>query len=581
MAEERQFSESNKKSAPSSGQGNIPTSATPPAGFVLPEPAELAGQFPQLEILEMLGQGGMGVVYKARQRQLDRLVALKILPPQIGLPEAFAERFTREARSLARLSHPRIVMIYEFGRTETGLYYFIMELVDGTDLRRVIQTGKLSASEALAIITQVCEALQYAHEEGVIHRDIKPENILLNRNGQVRIADFGLAKILDSPATSSTSTLTKIGQKMGTPQYMAPEQIEQPARVDHRADIYSLGVVFYEMLTGELPLGRFAPPSQKVQINVRLDEIVLKTLEKEPEHRYQHASEVKTDLETISEDHAARPEDKSHESLMSIQEDEAVRRRVWIPAVGLLIAGCVDCLSSAGAVVGTIIMLIEKGFSGRLIGFLPGSAQLVIVVVMTANAVIIVSGAWHLMQLRSRRLAMAGSLLAMLPFSPGAVIGLPMGIWALVIMTRKQVKAAFGHKQTEIALGTKFHELAVSAAEDMKQAFGRGKTGVGRTIGNENTSLRPLDAKKPRTPFRMALVSFILGPLSLLFASSKPGLVGRSIFVFLPAFFSIYLGMKVMRAVRPYRDHRFAVGLAIVGIIAGLISGFRLIAALM
>jgi predicted Ser/Thr protein kinase len=582
MSEERQFSEPDKKSAPSSGQGNIPTSATPPAGFVLPEPAELAGQFPQLEILELLGQGGMGAVYKARQRQLDRLVALKILPPQIGLPEAFAERFTREARSLAKLSHPRIVMIYDFGRTETGLYYFIMELVDGTDLRRVIQIGRLSASEALAIITQVCEALQYAHEEGVIHRDIKPENILLNRKGQVRIADFGLAKILDSPATSSTSTLTKIGQKMGTPQYMAPEQIEQPARVDHRADIYSLGVVFYEMLTGELPLGRFAPPSQKVQIDVRLDEIVLKTLEKEPERRYQHVSEVKTDVETISsEEHPAHPQGGSVESLKSSLDNEAARRRVWIPAVGLLIAGGIDCLSSAGAVVGTIIMLFQKGFSGRLIGFLPGSAQLVIVVAMAANAVIVFSGAWHLMRLRSYRLAMAGSLLAMLPFSPGAVIGLPMGIWALVVMTRKQVKAAFSHKLTETVLGSKFHELAVSATEDMKQAFGSGKTGAEKTISDENTTLRPLDASKLHKPFRMAIVSFILGPLSLLFASSKPGLVGRSIFVFLPAFFSVYLGMKVMRAFRPYRDHRLAVGLAIVGIIAGLISGLGLIASIM
>jgi predicted Ser/Thr protein kinase len=582
MAEERQYFESGKKSAPSGGQGDIPTSATPPAGFVPPEPAELAGQFPHLEILELLGQGGMGVVYKARQRQLDRLVAVKILPPQIGLPEAFAERFTREARSLARLSHPRIVMIYDFGRTESGLYYFIMEFVDGTDLRRVIQTGRLSAAEALAIIPQICEALQYAHEEGIVHRDIKPENILLNRKGQVRIADFGLAKILDSPATSSTSTLTKIGQKMGTPHYMAPEQIEHPARVDHRADIYSLGVVFYEMLTGELPLGRFAPPSQKVQIDVRLDEIVMRALEKEPERRYQHVSEVKTDVETISAgDRAARPPGSSAEGLKSSLDGEAARRRVWIPAVGLLIAGGIDCLSSAGAVVGTVIMLIQKGFSGRLIGFLPGSAQLVIVVAMGANAVIVVSGAWNLMRLRSYRLAMAGSILAMLPFSPGAVIGLPMGIWALFVMTRKRVKAAFGRTQTEAAIGAKFRELAVSAAEDVKQAFDHGKTEADRLISAKSSTLESLDANRPARPFRMAFVSFILGPLSLLFASSNMGFAGRSIFVFLPAFFSIFLGVKVIRTVQSYRKHRFAVTLAILGTLAGVISGFGLFARMM
>jgi predicted Ser/Thr protein kinase len=582
MAEERQFSESAKKPGPSDGWSDIPTSTTPPAGFVPPEPAQLAGQFPQLEILELLGRGGMGVVYKARQRQLDRLVALKVLPPQIGLPEAFAERFTREARSLARLSHPRIVMIYDFGRTASGLYYFIMEFVDGTDLRRVIQTGKISAAEALAIIPQICEALQYAHEEGIVHRDIKPENILLNRKGQVRIADFGLAKILDSPASGSTSTLTKIGQRMGTPHYMAPEQIEHPAQVDHRADIYSLGVVFYEMLTGELPLGRFAPPSQKVRVDVRLDEIVLKALEKEPERRYQRASEVKTDIETISsQDHAARPQASSIESLKSSLDYEAARRRVWIPAIGLLIAGGIDCLSSAGAVVGTIIMLVQKGFSGRLIGFLPGSAQLVIVVLMAANAVIVVSGAWNLMRLRSYRLAVAGSLLAMLPFSPGAVIGLPMGIWALLVMSRKQVKAAFGQIQTDTAIGPKFRELAVTAAEDVKQALDRGKAEADRLINVKSPTLQPLDANRPARPFRMAIISFILGPLSLLFASSHLSLAERSVFVFLPAFFSIVLGVKVMRTVQSYREHRLAVALAIVGTLAGVISGLGLFVKIM
>jgi tRNA A-37 threonylcarbamoyl transferase component Bud32 len=580
MAEEKQNAEPGKKSAPSGGQSDIPTSTTPPAGFVPPEPAELARLFPQLEILDLLGQGGMGVVYKARQRQLDRLVALKILPPQIGRTEAFAERFTREARSLARLSHPRIVMIYDFGHTESGLYYFIMEFVDGTDLRRVIQSGELSTSEALTIIPQICEALQYAHEEGIVHRDIKPENILLNRKGQVKIADFGLAKLLDRPAT--VYTLTRADQRMGTPHYMAPEQIEHPHKVDHRADIYSLGVVFYEMLTGELPLGRFPPPSQKVQVDVRLDEVVLKTLEKEPELRYQHASEVKTDVETISsEDRAARPEGEPFERIKLSEDIESVRRRVWIPAVSLLIAGVIDCLSSAGAVVGTIILLVQKGFSGRFLGFLPGSAQLVIVVAMAARAVIVVSGAWNLMQLRSRRTAMAGSVLAMLPFSPGAVIGLPMGIWALMVMARKRVKAAFGRKKTKAAIGTKFRELAVSAAEDMKEVFDRSKAEADRIISGKDLSFERRNASKPGKTFRIAFGSFMLGLVSLLFASFKMGLVGRSIFVFLPAFFAIFLGVNVMRTVQSYRDHLLVVGLAIVGILAGLISGFGLFVTVM
>lgn len=280
-------------------QGDLPTSATPRGVFTPPKPQELAEQFPQLEILELLGQGGMGAVYKARQKQLDRLVALKILPPEVGQTEAFAERFTREARSMAKLNHPHVVTLYEFGHTEEGLYYFIMEFVDGTDLRRMIQVGELNPDEALVIVPQICEALHYAHNKGIVHRDIKPENILLDKEGNVKIADFGLAKLLDRPATAYT--LTQAGHRMGTPHYMAPEQIEHPAQVDHRADIYSLGVVFYEMLTGQLPIGRFPPPSQKVQVDVRLDKVVLKSLEHEPERRYQHASEIKTDVETITD----------------------------------------------------------------------------------------------------------------------------------------------------------------------------------------------------------------------------------------------------------------------------------------
>ncbi len=172
-----------------------------------------------------------------------------------------------------------------------------MEFVDGVNLRRLLDTGKLASEEALAIVPQVCDALQYAHDHGVVHRDIKPENVLLDKEGRVKIADFGVAKLVGRDA--SDLTLTGAGQIMGTPQYMAPEQIEHPLEVDHRADIYSLGVVFYQMLTGELPLGRFAPPSKKVQIDVRLDEVVLRALEKEPERRYQQVSEIKTRVETI------------------------------------------------------------------------------------------------------------------------------------------------------------------------------------------------------------------------------------------------------------------------------------------
>ncbi len=322
------------------------------APFEPPPIAELAPRFPQLEILELIGKGGMGAVYKARQKQLDRIVALKILPPGIGEDPAFAERFAREAKALAKLNHPGIVTLYEFGnvgqasrlsqtsketppqgadseKNETGatsvlLFYFLMEFVDGVNLRQLLHAGRISAREALAIVPQICDALQFAHDQGIVHRDIKPENILLDRRGRVKVADFGLAKIvadvgqasrlsqtseesalqggqekMETGATPVLRDLTDAGKVMGTPQYMSPEQRENPAEVDHRADIYALGVVFYQMLTGELPGKPLQPPSKKVHIDVRLDEVVLRALEKKPELRYQQASALKTQVETI------------------------------------------------------------------------------------------------------------------------------------------------------------------------------------------------------------------------------------------------------------------------------------------
>ncbi|HWH69483.1 MAG TPA: protein kinase, partial [Candidatus Sulfotelmatobacter sp.] len=173
--------------------GNDPAPGA--AANPLPDPAKLAEYFPQLEILELLGQGGMGAVYKARQPALDRLVALKILPSQAASDPGFAERFNREARALAKLCHPNIVAVYDFGQAH-GLHYFIMEYVDGLNLRQLERTSKLSPRQALQIIPQICEALQFAHDEGIVHRDIKPENVLVDKKGRVKIADFGLARIL-------------------------------------------------------------------------------------------------------------------------------------------------------------------------------------------------------------------------------------------------------------------------------------------------------------------------------------------------------------------------------------------------
>jgi tRNA A-37 threonylcarbamoyl transferase component Bud32 len=260
--------------------GDEPPSAPPPY------PEEIADKFPQYEIVECLGRGGMGVVYKARQKSLDRWVAIKVLAPERVREERFAAHFEREAKTLAKMSHPNIVTVFDHGETG-GLFYIVMEYVDGVNLRDLLKDGKMAPEQALAIVPPICEALEYAHDKGVVHRDIKPENILLDREGRVKIADFGIASLVGAS-----------GEKSGTPPYMAPEQ--EKGIVDRRADIYALGAVLYEMLTGERPTKDLVAPTRKVEVDVKIDEMVLRALEKEPERRYQTAGEFRTMVQTIS-----------------------------------------------------------------------------------------------------------------------------------------------------------------------------------------------------------------------------------------------------------------------------------------
>jgi serine/threonine protein kinase len=177
-------------------------------------PPEAAAAFPQLEIVELVGHGGMGVVYKARQPRLDRLVALKLLPQSLAADAAFAERFNREARVLARLNHPNIVTVHDFGQSG-GFFYLLMEFVDGVNLRQAMQAGRFTPQQAMMLVPKICEALQFAHDEGILHRDIKPENILLDTKGRVKIADFGIAKLVGE--ARENLTLTVSGMALGTP----------------------------------------------------------------------------------------------------------------------------------------------------------------------------------------------------------------------------------------------------------------------------------------------------------------------------------------------------------------------------
>lgn len=421
--------------------------------FVPVEPQTLAPYFPDLEILELLGHGGMGAVYKCRQTKLDRLVALKIIRPESAEDPAFAARFQREARTLARLNHPNIVAVYDFGEVAFAgskdegapprtVYYFLMEYVDGANLRQVIQGGGLDSKQALSIVPAICEALQFAHDEGVVHRDIKPENILLDQRGRVKIADFGLARL--ATGSDRDFTLTDADQVMGTPRYMAPEQMEGSHDVDHRADIYSLGVVFYEMLTGQTPVGHFEPPSKKVQIDVRIDDVVLRSLAREPERRYQQVSQIKTDVESISLGVAdVRPAtppppppaaDSRPVPAAAAVDFVEVESDLNGPSVALMVIGLLTVVGH----LFTIIMCLGNETENAVIG-VPG----------VFIGLSMFAGALGMRGLRSRGWAQFGAIAGMIPASLGWLVTLPISIWAFLALRRPHVRRAFVERARE------------------------------------------------------------------------------------------------------------------------------------
>lgn len=249
---------------------------------------------PGIEIVGAIGRGGMGEVYRGRQVSLDRDVAVKVLSLSLSDNPVFAERFLIEAQSLGRLNHPNVVHVHDFGQTEDGRFYLVMELVDGSDLAGLMKGKKMSLEERLLIAKQVAEGLVAAHEEGLIHRDVKPSNILVPERGMAKITDFGLTKRNREDALTLTATATA----MGTPLYMAPEQKDAAAAVDHRADIFSYGVVLYELLTGKRPEGAFRPPSELVSgIPAGLDRVLIRALQPAPEDRYATLRELCEDLD--------------------------------------------------------------------------------------------------------------------------------------------------------------------------------------------------------------------------------------------------------------------------------------------
>jgi serine/threonine protein kinase len=262
----------------------------PGGAFVPPSPEELTARLPNLEVTEILGHGGMGVVYKGRQPFLDRLVAIKLIRPDFDDEDA-QRRFIHEARALAKLTHPYIVSVFDCGKAG-DLFYLVMEYVAGNSLRRLIARKAVSDRDVLDFLPQIGEALQHAHESGIVHRDVKPENILVDRRNRVRLVDFGLARLLGRAQQPGADD----SRVAGTWGYMAPEQLAMPESVDHRADIFSTGVVCYEMLTGEVPRGERQPPSQKAAADPRFDPIVLRALQPDRERRYQQMRAMNADV---------------------------------------------------------------------------------------------------------------------------------------------------------------------------------------------------------------------------------------------------------------------------------------------
>jgi len=259
--------------------------------------ANLVGSWlDQYQIVEEIGRGGMAVVYRAYQPSLNRQVALKVLPPQFAFNAAFVERFQREARSAAKLNHPHIVVIYDIGQHDE-LHYIVMEYLDGRTLKQIIeQKGSLSTAQALNIVVQIADALDYAHQRGLVHRDVKPDNIFVSPNGHVTLTDFGIVK------AAFDTRLTQTGTLVGTPEYMSPEQAEG-AQIDHRTDIYSLGVVLYNMLSGQVPFQGATPqsvlyghvhkpPPPLSGVHRLVETVVFTALAKKPEQRFQQAGQM-------------------------------------------------------------------------------------------------------------------------------------------------------------------------------------------------------------------------------------------------------------------------------------------------
>jgi serine/threonine protein kinase len=270
-----------------------------------PDLAKLNAQLPAYEFVELLGRGGAGWVFRARQRSLNRAVAIKILHSAAAGILDTAQRFTREGQILARLNHPKIVTVHDYGSLAES-QYIVLGYVPGPTLRDLLRGPALGAN-AFRIADQICEAVEYAHAMGVLHRDLKPENVLFesfDNLDSLKVADFGISRLIGD--TEPGFHLTQTGFVVGTPFYAAPEQMTADGPIGTRADIYSIGVMLYEMFAGQLPRGRFAPPSHHRKIPSGVDAVVLRCLESDPNRRYADVAALRTALRDVASGAARR-----------------------------------------------------------------------------------------------------------------------------------------------------------------------------------------------------------------------------------------------------------------------------------
>ncbi|HQY65518.1 MAG TPA: serine/threonine-protein kinase, partial [Polyangiaceae bacterium] len=432
-----------------------------PGGPTTAGPDDLTGtQLDGRRLVRVIGRGGMGTVYEAEDRARGR-VAVKVLPLALSGDRSFVERFRREAKVLASLSHPHLVEVLDRGE-DHGRCFFVMEYVRGEGLRRLMERGPMPWRDALRVAREILTGLGYAHGRGVVHRDLKPENVLLDDAGRARLVDFGLSRIVRGEAAEAVSRLTRTDVILGTYEYMAPEQRLGAPNVDDRADLYAVGVILYEMLTGQLPLGRFPPASElRPGTPEALDEVIHRALATAPTDRFPSAvafreaierAELRASSPSVPKPAAGGAAAAAAALPLAAPPPPALTSEEVRIAQARGVLKHVDVLAAADRVIGVLMLLFFFGgvtlargdFAGGFPWFLPWFLP----IAGTSSVVYLIAGFLFLKQGRrlsrlepgSREGQVTASLFQLILFPP---FGTALGIYGLVTMTRHPAHEAF------------------------------------------------------------------------------------------------------------------------------------------